>query len=91
MELLYWFEIDVPDHKIAKRIDEPYSSVHRFLMRVREAIQVYEDRLVHSLDGEVEVDETYFGASFGNRRRSKQEQLRKSGQVKRGRGANALQ
>jgi transposase len=91
VELLYWFELDITDHKIAERIDEPYSSVHRFLMRVREAIQVYEDRLVHPLDGEVEVDETYFGASFKNRRRSKREELRKSGQVKRGRGANALQ
>lgn len=91
VELLYWFEIDVTDHKIARRIDDPYSSVHRFFLRVREAIQSYEDRFVHPLDGEVEVDETYFGASFTNRRRAKRERLRKSGQVKRGRGANALQ
>jgi len=39
---------------------------------------------------EVQVDETYFGADFKNRRRSKREKLRKEGKVKRGRGAKDL-
>jgi len=41
--------------------------------------------------GTVEVDESYFGPSFGNRRKSTREKLRKEGAVKRGRGAKELQ
>lgn len=91
LELLYWFEIGITDHDIAEHVDADYRRVHRFLLQVREAIADYEDRTIQVLDGEVEVDESYFGASFKNRRRAKREKLRKEGQVKRGRGANELQ
>lgn len=90
LELLYWFELTLTDHDIAKHLNVDYRRVHRFLMTVREAIASYEDRTIQVLDGTVEVDESYFGAQFQNRRRSERERLRKEGKVKRGRGAKGL-
>lgn len=90
-ELLFWFELELTDHGIARRLEAPYSAVHRFLLQLRRALADFEDRSIVLLDGEVEVDETYFGPSMRNRRRAKREKLRKSGKVKRGRGAGALQ
>ena len=89
-ELLFWFELELTDHKIAKRIDANYRKAHRFYNKVRERLFEYEENSIELLDGEVEVDETYFGADFKNRRRSKREKLRKEGRVKRGRGAKGL-
>jgi len=89
-ELLFWFELELTDHKIAKRIDGNYQKIHRFYNKVRERLKEYEEESINLLDGEVEVDETYFGADFKNRRRSKREKLRKEGRVKRGRGAKDL-
>ncbi len=40
--------------------------------------------------GEVEVDETYVGPKFKNRKRKKREKLRKIDVVKRGRGVRIL-
>ena len=40
--------------------------------------------------GEIEVDETYVGPKFKNRRRKKREKLRQVNAVKRGRGAKTL-
>jgi transposase-like protein len=60
-------------------------------MTVRKAIRSYEDQTIQVLDGTVEVDESYFGAQFPNRRREQREKLRKAGKVKRGRGANDRQ
>jgi len=89
-ELLFWFELELTDHKIAKRIDANYRKVHRFYNKVRERLKEYEEDSIELLDREVEVDETYFGADFKNCRRSKREKLRKEGKVKRGRGAKDL-
>ena len=90
-ELLHWFELGLTDHDIAGRVEVPYHRVHRFFLRLRRAIQEFEDEAIRLLDGEVEVDETYFGASFENRRAGKRAKLRKAGKVKRGRGAKELQ
>ena len=89
-ELLYWFQLELTDHKIARRLDEDYQRIHRFFMRVRERLREYEESSITLLDGEVEVDETYFGADFKNRRKKKRDKLRKQGLVKRGRGAKGL-
>ena len=89
-ELLYWFELELTDHGIARRVDVPYHRVHRFLLDVRRAIAAFEDRSIALLDGEVEVDESYFGPRFENRRRARRRKLRKSGQVLSGRGAQRL-
>ena len=89
-ELLFWFELELTDHKIAKRIDGNYQKIHRFYNSLRERLKEYEEDSIELLDGEVEVDETYFGADFKNRRRHKRKKLRKEGRVKRGRGAKDL-
>lgn len=90
-ELLSWFELELTDHAIARRVGVPYHRVHRFFLTVRKAIAAYEERSITLLDGEVEVDETYFGPRIRNRRRATRQQLRKSGMVKRGRGSKDLQ
>ncbi|MBS3765044.1 hypothetical protein KGY71_00840 [Candidatus Bipolaricaulota bacterium] len=69
--------MELTDHKIAKRINGNYPKIHRFYNKVRERLKEYEEDSIELLDGEVEVDETYFGADFKNRRRSKREKLRK--------------
>lgn len=90
-ELLFWFELELTDHKIATRLETPYHRVHRFFLRLREALHAFEERSIVLLDGEVEVDETYFGPRFKNRRRATRQKLRKAGKVRRGRGAKHLQ
>ena len=90
-ELLFWFELELTDHAIARRTGLAYHRVHRFLLTVRAAIADYEERSIKLLDGEVEVDETYFGPRFRNRRRATRQRLKKSGVVKRGRGSKSLQ
>jgi transposase len=91
LELLYWFELGLTDHDIADHVNTDYRRIHRFLLRVRDAIADYEDRTIQVLEGTVEVDESYFGAQFKNRRRAKRQALRKAGKIKRGRGAKDLQ
>lgn len=89
LELLYWFELALTDHDIARHLEVDYRRAHRFFLRVREALSAYENRTIQVLDGTVEVDESYFGAQFQNRRREQRERLRKEGKVKRGRGPKA--
>ena len=91
LELLYWFELGLTDHAIAERVEASYDRVHRFYLKLRRAIRAFEERSFRLLDGEVEVDETYFGASFDNRRAGERAKLRKAGKVKRGRAAKELQ
>jgi transposase-like protein len=91
LELLWWFELGLTDHGIADRTAANYHNVHRFFGNVRRGLQVFEDQHIRRLEGQVEVDETYFGASFKNRRKSNCQRLRKAGKVKRGRGAKDLQ
>jgi transposase-like protein len=90
-ELLHWFELDLTDNNIARRVEVDYRRVHRFLLRVRENIRAYEERSIRLLGGSVEVDESYFGPRFKNRRKLTREKLRKEGVVKRGRGSKELQ
>lgn len=89
-ELLFWFELELTDHGIARRLQVPYHRVHRFFLDLRKAIAAFGDHSIVLLDGEVEVDESYFGPRFENRRRSNRNRLRKSGQVLSGRGAQRL-
>ena len=52
------------------KIDERLNLNYR---KVRERLSKYEEEAIEVLDGEVEVDETYFGADFTNRRKNKRE------------------
>lgn len=91
LELLWWFELGLSDHGIAQRLQVSYNQVHRFFGHLRRALCNFEEEHIRMLEGQVEVDESYFEASFKNRRRATRQQLRKAGKVKRGRGANGLQ
>lgn len=89
-EILHWFELGLTDNDIAERLELDYRRLHRLLLTVRRAIAEYEERTIRVLEKVVEVDESYFGAQFKNRRRKQREKLRKEGKVKRGRGAKGL-
>ncbi|MFO8146413.1 MAG: IS1595 family transposase [Gillisia sp.] len=89
-EILHWFELGLTDNDIAERLELDYRRLHRLLLKVRKAIAAYENRTIQVLEKVVEVDESYFGAQFKNRRRKQREKLRKEGKVKRGRGAKKL-
>lgn len=90
-EILHWFELGLTDNDIAERLGVDYRQLHRLLLTVRKAITDYEERTIRVLEKVVEVDESYFGAKFKNRRRKQREKLHKAGKVKRGRGAKELQ
>lgn len=91
LELLWWYELELTDHAIAKRLEGDYWQVHYFFGTVRKTLKIFEDAHIRMLEGKVEVDESYFGANFKNRRRADRKQLIKAGKVKRGRGAKGLQ
>lgn len=90
-ELLFWFVYGFTAHKTAKETGLPQRRVHRSFEIIRKAIVEYEQKMMTIFMGEVEVDETYVGAKFKNRRLKVRAKLRKVNAVKRGRGAKTLQ
>lgn len=91
LELLWWFELGLSDHGMAQRLQVTYNQAHRFFGTLRRALRHFEDSHIRMMEGTVEVDESYFGARFKNRRKANRQRLRKAGKVKRGRGAKGLQ
>lgn len=90
-ELLWWFAYEFTANKTAKETGLSQQRVHRCFSLIRRAVYDYEmSQMIHFF-GEVEVDETYVGPKFRNRRRKTRESFRKLNVVKRGRGANKLQ
>lgn len=89
-ELLLWFVYDFTANKAAKEVKLPQRLVHRCFSIIRKAIYDYEEAEMEKFFGEVEVDETYIGPKFKNRRKKNREKLRKANVVKRGRGAKNL-
>lgn len=89
-ELLYWFVYDFTANKAAKEVKLPQRLVHRCFSVIRKAICDYEEAEMEKFFGEVEVDETYVGPKFRNRRKQIREKLRRVNAVKRGRGAKNL-
>jgi transposase len=73
MQILYYFYIEVSARKTAKELNFNYRLVHRKFMQFRKKIAGYCNQEAKKLNGELELDESYFG---GKRKR------------KRGRGAN---
>src|SRR3989304_3611818 len=69
----------------------PQQRVHNYFSLIRKAIYNYERPQLNQFCGEVEVDETYVGPKFKNRRKKKREGYRKINAVRRGRGAKVLQ
>lgn len=90
-ELLWWFNYEFTAHKTAKEIDLPQRLVHRCFSVLRKAIYNYETKQMIRFFGKIEVDETYIGPKFRNRRKKIRNYYRKLNVVKRGRGAKYLQ
>lgn len=90
-ELLWWFAYRFTANKTAKEVELPQKLVHRCFSVIRKAIHDYQLQQMIQFLGEVEVDETYVGPKFRNRRKKKRDYYRKLNVVKRGRGAKYLQ
>jgi len=90
-ELLWWFAYEFTANKTSKEIDLPQKLIHRSFSLLRKAIYDYELQEMIQFFGEVEVDETYIGPKFRNRRKKNRDKYRKLNAVKRGRGVKDLQ
>lgn len=90
-ELIWWFVYDFTANRSARETKIPQRLVHRCFSIIRKTIYDYEEAEMENFFGEVEVDETYIGPKFKNRRRKTRERLRRVNAVKRGRGAKILQ
>lgn len=89
-EILYWFVYEFTANKTAKEIKINQKLVHRCFSIIRKAVYDYEEAVIGKFIGQTEVDETYVGPKFRNRRKKNREKLRKVNVVKRGRGAKNL-
>jgi len=70
LQILYYFYLEISAKKTASEMDLDYGVVHRKFMGFRELIAVYCNTEARRLDGELELDESYFGGKRkGNRGR----------------------
>jgi len=90
-ELLWWFTYEFTANKTAKEVKLAQQRTHDCFSLIRKAIYDYEIGQMIQFFGEIEVDETYIGPKFKNRRKKKRDYFRKLNVVKRGRGAKYLQ
>ncbi|MBU2219593.1 IS1595 family transposase [Patescibacteria group bacterium] len=91
-ELIYWFVYEFTANKTSKEVKSNQRLIHRCFSIIRQAIHDYEKTEMEKLfSGVLEVDETYVGPKFKNRRKSNRDYYRKVNAVKRGRGSKSLQ
>jgi transposase len=90
-ELLWWFVYEFTANKTSKEINLSQKLVHRSFSLIRKAIYDYELQEMIQFFGTIEVDETYIGPKFRNRRKKNRDKYRKLNVVKRGRGVKDLQ
>mgnify|MGYP001558220956 CR=1 FL=1 len=70
LELLYYFYLEISARRATNEMKLDYKSVHKKFMQFRKSIAVYCDNEVRKLNGELELDESYFGGKRkGNRGR----------------------
>ncbi len=70
IEILYYFYLEVSARKTAKELNFNYRLVHRKFMHFRKRIADYCNQEARKLNGELELDESYFGGRRkGNRGR----------------------
>ena len=70
LELLYYFYLEISARRTANELKLNYKSVHRKFMQFRKKIADYCNREAKKLNGELELDESYFGGKRkGNRGR----------------------
>src|SRR3989338_2051481 len=70
LEILYYFYLELSARKTAKELNVNYRLIHRKFMRFRKKIAEYCNQEARKLNGELELDESYFGGKRkGNRGR----------------------
>ena len=70
MLILYYFYLELSASKTADELDIDYGVVHRKFMQFRKKIAEYCNQEANKLNGELEIDESYFGGKRkGNRGR----------------------
>lgn len=91
-ELVWWFVYEFTANKTAAETRLSQTLLQRCFSIIRKAIYDYEQKQMGELfSGIIEVDETYVGAKFRNKRRASRDYYRKINAVKRGRGSKVLQ
>jgi len=68
LEILYYFYLEVSARKTAKEMQLDYGVVHRRFMDFRKYIAEYCKQEAELLNGELELDETYFGGKRKGKR-----------------------
>src|SRR3989344_7747955 len=61
MQMLFYFYLELSAKKTADEMNLDYGVVHRKFMQFRKAIADYCNREAKKLNGELELDESYFG------------------------------
>src|SRR3989344_885506 len=61
LEILYYFYLELSARKTANEMNLDYGVVHRKFMDIRKKIAVYCNQEAKKLNGELEIDESYFG------------------------------
>ena len=61
MQIIYYFYLEISARKTANEMDLDYSVVHRKFMDIRKKIAEYCNQEANKLNGEIEIDESYFG------------------------------
>ena len=70
LQILYYFYLELSAKKTAKELNLDYGSVLRKFMQFRKFIAEYCNKEANKLNGEIEIDESYFGGKRkGNRGR----------------------
>jgi len=70
LQILYYFYLELSARKTAKELNINYRLVHRNFMKFRRNIFDYSEQQVKKMNGELELDESYFGGKRkGNRGR----------------------
>ena len=70
LQILYYFYLEISARRAANELNLDYGSIHRKFMYFRKKIAEFCNREAEKLNGELELDETYFGGKRkGNRGR----------------------
>jgi transposase len=68
LQIIYYFYLEISARRAAKELELNYRLVHRKFMQFRKAITEYCNQEAKKLNGELELDETYFGGKRKGKR-----------------------
>ena len=68
LQILYYFYLELSARKTAKELNINYRLVHRNFMKFRKSIFVYSEQQSKKMNGELELDESYFGGKRKGKR-----------------------